>query len=158
MLSSSKLVLQAQRRSSSAGMISDSEESRGYLSEGEQYRRSRFPRPSESANDINVEKVKKMPVSKRFSTTQTDVDITQNSPQLIYEDVFLKKRSGRLNHKITKKDSWNDTTSDSEISEIENSCPFYFSTLHHNNKRRNILRQKNERHPYKSGNVQLENI
>ena len=155
MLSSSELVLQVQRRSSSTGMISDSEESKGYLSEGEQYRRSRFPRHSKSTNDINVYKVKKIPGTQKFSTKQDNGNIIQNSTHLIYEDVFLKKRAGRLNQKTTK-EAQSYTTSDSEISEIENSCPFYFSPIHQHNKVKHRPRKKNEKNFYKTGNLQLK--
>lgn len=145
MLPSSKLVLQAQ------GIISDSEDSKGYLSEGEQYRQSRFPRTSKSANDISIEKHPHSPVYTRLTREQDEQKITQNSPPSLFKDAISKKRAGRLHYKTTKEFGY-DTTSESELSDIEKSCPFYFASLHKGNARKNIFKKDYENEPYKTGN------
>ena len=144
MLPSSKLVLQAQRRTSSTGIISDSEDSIGYLSEGEQYRRSRFPHSSKSPKDIHSPNEKNTKEKNKNSIYSCDVNITRDSPHLLYSPVFLKKR---------KKENHHDTVSNSEANQIENACPFYFSPLHINYKRSNILKDADDNESYSAGNL-----
>ena len=129
MLTSSKLVLKAQICASSGG-ISDSEDSKGYLLEGEQYRRSRFPRSSKSPTGIRSSNEKNTKEKNAKIIYSSDVNISRNLPQLMYESVFLKKRI---------KENHNNTVSEVKTNQVENSCPFYFSPLHRNDKKSNRI-------------------
>ena len=140
MLTSSKLVLQAHLRASSSE-ISDSEDSKGYLSEGETYRRSRFPRSSKPPADILSSNEWSSKEKNAKTIYSSDVNISGKSPHLMYESVFLKKREKGRN---------NDTVPEVKANEVENSCPFYFSPLHRNDKKSNIIGNaddEDESHP-----------
>ena len=143
MLTSSKLVLKAQICGSSGG-ISDSEDSKGYLSEGEQYRRSRFPHPSKSPKDIRSSNKRNTEEKNTKAIYSSDVNISRNSPHLMYEGVFLRKRT---------KENHNDIVSDSKSNQVENSCPFYFSPIHRHYKRNNIIRSTDEDESHSAGNL-----
>ena len=80
MLSSSKLVLQAQV------MISDSEDSKGYMSEGEQYRRSRFPRPFKYPHEGQPSKYTDTGMSARHNFNLQDKQISRNSVPPTFKD------------------------------------------------------------------------
>ena len=144
MLPSTRLVLQAQ------SIISDSEDSRGYLSEGEQYRRSRFPRVSKSGSEYSYRTCSNPPnfmirISPIASNSR-DKKISHNCSKHVNQDANSKKRSGRF-HNVSAKEFGHDTTSESEISDFEKSCPFYFSNLHQDQKKKHVSRRN---HEYKS--------
>ena len=139
MLPSTKLVLQAQ------SVISDSEESRGYLSEGEQYRRSRFPKSSKYTNEYRTYssqpnfliRISPIPSKSR------EKKISHNSSKHVCQDSNSKKRASN-NQYVTSKESGLDTTTDSEISDIEKSCPFYFSNSNEDQRKKSASRKNHE--------------
>ena len=144
MLPSTRLVLQAQ------SVISDSEESRGYLSEGEQYRRSRFPRSSKSGSEYSYRTYSSQPnfmirISPIISHSR-DKKLSHNSSKLVYQDSHSKKRGGKSQY-VSSQEFGHDTTSESETSDFEKSCPFYFSSLHDDQKKKNASRRN---HDYKT--------
>ena len=149
MLCSSKLVIQAQN------MISDSEDSKGYLSEGEQYRRSRFRPFSKSTSDMNAQNLDKSPISNRLiqekrSKTTKDIDT-----QPILKDANSRKRFTRSHNKKTKELGY-DTTSESELSDIGKVRSFYFSTLRQDHARKNTSGKNKKHESHISGNCESE--
>ena len=148
MLPSTRLVLQAQ------SIISDSEDSRGYLSEGEQYRRSRFPRVSKSGSEYSYRTGTNQPnflirISPIASNSR-DKNISHYCSRHAHQNSNSKKRSGRL-HNVTTKEFGHDTTSESEMSDFEKSCPFYFSNVHQDQKKKHLSRRNNEYKPHEKG-------
>ena len=115
MLSSSKLVLNAQ------SMILDAEDLRGYVSEGEQYRRSKFSHSSKYQDNVRVSANDSLRLSGRGK------DLTHQYPQTRMKDVILKSR---LNPYRNKKYACNDPMSDSEISDVEKSTSGNVVSLH----------------------------
>ena len=146
MLSSSKLVLQAQL------MISDSEDSKGYLSEGEQYRRSRFPLPYRYSNSQKSPKCINNP--KKHRLVQEYEQTNQNSAPPVFNDAISKKRPGKLYYNTTIENKY-DTTSESELSDFEKACPFSLSTNRQDYSRKNVIRKSYENRPNRKGDFKL---
>jgi hypothetical protein len=145
MLSSSKLVLQAQV------MMSDSEDSKGYLSEGEHYRRSRFSRPFKYQHENNPSKYTNTPMSTRLSFNLADEQISTNSTPPTFKDAIPKKRPSKLYHNTTKEIKY-DTTSESELSDFEKTSPFPTSTVRQDYTRKNVSRKNYEKKSFRAGN------
>ena len=138
MLSSTRLVIQAQ------SIISDSEESRGYLSEGEQYRRSRFPRSKKCGSEHSYRTYSSQPnfmirISPIISHSR-DEKFSHNSPKQANRNSHSRKRDCKSQYPSSQEFE-HDTTSDSEASDFEKSCPFYFSSLHEDQKKKNGSRR-----------------
>ena len=138
MLPSTRLVLQAQ------GIISDSEESRGYLSEGEQYRRSRFPRSTKCESEYSYRTYSSQPnflirISPYISHSR-DKKFSHISPKQANRNSNSKKRDCKAQY-LSSQEFGHDTTSDSEASDFEKSCPFYFSSLHEDQKKKNASKR-----------------
>ena len=68
-------------------------------------------------------------------------------------DVFIKEKPTGLDLNTRIEDVSN-SASGSQRKEIEDSCPFYFSTLHSSKKIKNVKSQKNEVESGKSGNFE----
>ena len=144
MLPSTRLVLQAQ------SIISDSEESRGYLSEGEQYRRSRFSQSKECGSEHGYRTYSSQPnfmirISPIISHSR-DEKFSHNSPKQANRNSSSKKRDYKSQY-LSSQEFGHDTTSDSETSDFEKSCPFYFSSLHEDVRKKNASRRN---HDYKT--------
>ena len=133
MLSSSRLVLKAQC------MMLDSEDLSGYVSEGEQYRRSRFSHSSKYQDNVRVS------ANVSLRPTGRGKDLVHQYPQSISKDTPLKSRLNRQWYR-NKNDASNDPISESDISGVEKSRSVYVSNVHRKSSRKqNAIKRKETR-------------
>ena len=116
MLSSSRLVLKAQC------MMLDVEDLTGYVSEGEQYRRSRFSHSSKYQDNVRVS------ANDSLRPTGRRKDLAHQCPQSRSKDKPLKIRLNRPRYG-NKNDACNDPASESEMSDVEKSRSVYVSNV-----------------------------
>ena len=138
MLSSSRLVLKAQC------MMLDVEDLTGYVSEGEQYRRSRFSHSSKYQDNVRVS------ANDSLRPTGRRKDLAHQYPQSRLKDKPLKIRLNRPRYG-NKNDACNDPASESEMSDVEKSRSVYVSNVHRKGSRKQSSIKRKETRSYDQG-------